>query len=96
LKPIAALADHPHFCQALQLVRSRLNRHPALLREIPHAELIHPDQGVEQPQPGWMGQALEENSDPLGFENSDKRTGGQRQFRAARLQVKPFRILELC
>ena len=51
---------------------------------------------VEQPQPGWMGQALEENSDPLGFENSDKRTGGQRQFRAARLQVKPFRILELC
>lgn len=43
LKPIATLANYADLSKSLQLVRHRLNRHPAFIREISHAEFVHPD-----------------------------------------------------
>ncbi len=92
LKSIAPLTNHADLSKALQLIRDGLDPHPCYVCEVTHTEFIDPNQGVEQTESGRMGQALEEDADPLGFESPDERASDQRQFRAARLHVRLLQI----
>tara|TARA_R110002072_G_scaffold101703_1_gene224010 strand:- start:16683 stop:16919 length:237 start_codon:yes stop_codon:yes gene_type:complete len=48
LKPVTPLANHADLSKALKLIRDGLDGHPSFVCEVAHAELLSPNQSVEQ------------------------------------------------
>lgn len=76
LEPVAPAAHHADLGQALELVRDGLSGHLDLQGQVADIEFPRADQGMEQPKPGRVREALEQHPEALGLPGSDELSGG--------------------